>query len=363
MVSRALTALKSGKIDKMLSKSLLSLLECPVCFEYMQTPIQQCLNGHSLCSNCRPKLDKCPSCRRSLSTTSRNVALEQIAEQCLNPSQGIGVELRPPKQHRVYDCLSGKNVFAFLDGLVFGLLLIAFCSAAVLQDVEVSSAALLIPMKPVVHVCLNNFAITVLPVHFQPSVFQDLGCQWQGKRSELWRHVKETHGPLAMHLERSKLCFRLTKHNFTINAKTVILFYAMNELFWYHFHQDCKRNMWYQSVQYIGPISHASRFRYELEFSSEESRRRITFSRETHSDMEKMAAVFDSGDCFSIDLNSVKFFVSPNNCLNFKLANALVVLSSTAEDGTPPPQGLELGPHRASPDKHWVRMRLYNIAS
>nr|CAD7576485.1 unnamed protein product [Timema californicum] len=304
MVSRALTALKSGKIDKMLSKSLLSLLECPVCFEYMQTPIQQCLNGHSLCSNCRPKLDKCPSCRRSLSTTSRNVALEQIAEQCLNPSQGIGVELRPPKQHRVYDCLSGK-----------------------------------------------------------PSVFQDLGCQWQGKRSELWRHVKETHGPLAMHLERSKLCFRLTKHNFTINAKTVILFYAMNELFWYHFHQDCKRNMWYQSVQYIGPISHASRFRYELEFSSEESRRRITFSRETHSDMEKMAAVFDSGDCFSIDLNSVKFFVSPNNCLNFKLANALVVLSSTAEDGTPPPQGLELGPHRASPDKHWVRMRLYNIAS
>nr|CAD7463681.1 unnamed protein product [Timema tahoe] len=125
--------------------------------------------------------DRCPSCRRSLSTTSRNVALEQIAEQCLHPSQGIGVELRPPKQHRVYDCLSGK-----------------------------------------------------------PSMFQDLGCQWQGKRSELWRHVKETHGPLAMHLERSKLCFRLTNHNFTINAKTVILFYAMNELFWYHFHQDCK---------------------------------------------------------------------------------------------------------------------------
>nr|CAD7204373.1 unnamed protein product [Timema douglasi] len=154
MVSRALTALKSGKIDKMLSKSLLSLLECPVCLEYMQTPIQQCLNGHSLCSNCRPKLDKCPSCRRSLSTTSRNVALEQIAEQCLNPSQGIGVELRPPKQHRVYDCLSGKNVFAFLDGLV--------CSTAVLRDVEVCRATLLIPMQPVVHACLNNFAIPVL---------------------------------------------------------------------------------------------------------------------------------------------------------------------------------------------------------
>nr|CAD7612679.1 unnamed protein product [Timema genevievae] len=254
-----------------------------------------------------PCVDRCPSCRRSLSTTSRNVALEQIAEQCLHPSQGIGVELRPPKQHRVYDCLSGKEKPPPVH------------PTEIRTSISPSSAVWLNTTG-----ALANYATVAGQNIFAfldglPSMFQDLGCQWQGKRSELWRHVKETHGPLAMHLERSKLCFRLTNHNFTINAKTVILFYAMNELFWYHFHQDCKRNMWYQSVQYIGPISHASRFRYELEFSSEESRRRIMFSRETHSDMEKMAAVFDSGDCFSIDLNSVKFFVSPNNCLNFKV--------------------------------------------
>nr|CAD7596235.1 unnamed protein product [Timema genevievae] len=48
-----------------------------------------------------------------------------------------------------------QNLLPFLDGLVCCLLLIVVCSAAVLQDVEVCSAAHLAPMQPVVHVALN----------------------------------------------------------------------------------------------------------------------------------------------------------------------------------------------------------------
>nr|CAD7578915.1 unnamed protein product [Timema californicum] len=55
-----------------------------------------------------------------------------------------------------------QNVFPSLDGLVGCLLLIVVCSTAVIQDVEVCSVTRLAPMLPVVHACLNSFALPVL---------------------------------------------------------------------------------------------------------------------------------------------------------------------------------------------------------
>jgi formylmethanofuran dehydrogenase subunit E len=40
-------------------------LECLLCIEMMMPPIVVCFNGHMICDNCRPKLDKCPLCRYS----------------------------------------------------------------------------------------------------------------------------------------------------------------------------------------------------------------------------------------------------------------------------------------------------------
>lgn len=48
------------------STDLASLFECPVCFEYVLPPILQCQSGHLVCSNCRPKLNCCPTCRGPL---------------------------------------------------------------------------------------------------------------------------------------------------------------------------------------------------------------------------------------------------------------------------------------------------------
>lgn len=45
---------------------LASLFECPVCFDYVLPPIFQCQAGHLACSNCRPKLTCCPTCRGPL---------------------------------------------------------------------------------------------------------------------------------------------------------------------------------------------------------------------------------------------------------------------------------------------------------
>lgn len=46
--------------------NLLSLFECPVCFDYALPPIKQCPSGHIVCSSCRKKLQSCPTCRGPL---------------------------------------------------------------------------------------------------------------------------------------------------------------------------------------------------------------------------------------------------------------------------------------------------------
>ncbi|KAJ9681089.1 hypothetical protein PVL29_020136 [Vitis rotundifolia] len=56
------------------------LLKCSVCFEYMNRPIYQCHNGHTLCASCKVRvLNKCPTCRQQLGDI-RCLALEKMAE-------------------------------------------------------------------------------------------------------------------------------------------------------------------------------------------------------------------------------------------------------------------------------------------
>jgi E3 ubiquitin-protein ligase SIAH1 len=63
---------------------LLSLFECPVCFEFALPPILQCQSGHIVCSNCRPKLSCCPSCRSPLGNI-RNLSMEKLANSLQFP--------------------------------------------------------------------------------------------------------------------------------------------------------------------------------------------------------------------------------------------------------------------------------------
>lgn len=51
----------------------------------MVRPIQQCVNGHSICEECFDSVDKCPTCRSPKSYRSRSVALEYIADEVSLP--------------------------------------------------------------------------------------------------------------------------------------------------------------------------------------------------------------------------------------------------------------------------------------
>lgn len=58
------------------------LPECKICNEVFTAPISLCVQGHSFCSKCTPKLqEKCALCRSVIPKTSRNYDLEHFIEE------------------------------------------------------------------------------------------------------------------------------------------------------------------------------------------------------------------------------------------------------------------------------------------
>ncbi|KAJ0246710.1 E3 ubiquitin-protein ligase SINAT2 [Hirschfeldia incana] len=69
-----------GKYGMHSNNGVYELLECPVCTNLMYPPIHQCPNGHTLCSNCKARVQNtCPTCRYELGNI-RCLALEKVAE-------------------------------------------------------------------------------------------------------------------------------------------------------------------------------------------------------------------------------------------------------------------------------------------
>ena len=93
------------KIENPLQE-LINLFECPVCFDYALPPILQCQSGHIVCSNCRPKLTCCPSCRSPL-TNIRNLSMEKLANSvqfpCKYISNGCKEMMHHEKKHEHED--------------------------------------------------------------------------------------------------------------------------------------------------------------------------------------------------------------------------------------------------------------------
>ena len=105
-------------IPRAVDEILLSDLECPVCMQYMTPPIKLCTNGHNICSGCKGRVERCPTCRAEFSGV-RCLALENIVRSqkypCAN-RQGGCLELfsieHIAKHHAV--CVYGKIKCPFL---------------------------------------------------------------------------------------------------------------------------------------------------------------------------------------------------------------------------------------------------------
>lgn len=59
-------------------KSVVQLLECPICLEASPPSAYQCCNGHLICGNCRTHSERCPVCRVQLGTKGRCLLADKV---------------------------------------------------------------------------------------------------------------------------------------------------------------------------------------------------------------------------------------------------------------------------------------------
>lgn len=78
------------------------LLRCPICYEIPRENVFQCVNGHTICSNCCSRVPECPCCKVSFWTETpggggttkriRALAMESMLDamtfECPNKRQG-----------------------------------------------------------------------------------------------------------------------------------------------------------------------------------------------------------------------------------------------------------------------------------
>lgn len=83
------------------SRSLETVLNCPICMIMMPPPILQCRNGHSLCEQCHKKISQCGICRVALNQAApiRTLTMDLFIEvhgvryPCINEERGCREKL------------------------------------------------------------------------------------------------------------------------------------------------------------------------------------------------------------------------------------------------------------------------------
>lgn len=200
---------------------MLSELECPVCFEYMLPHIYQCTTGHSICKNCKPKVNNsCPTCKKSIQST-QNFVLEKMT------------------QFIVYPCKHFK-------------LGCKFSSKAV--DIEA-------------HESCCEFGPFQCPLSIEGP------CDWSGVITELIPHIENAHEEFVLKGDRIELEMKFTgtfwKNNLIIFNKKVFKF-----TFRY-------RNAFCQwGVQFIGSAKDCEKYKFEVDiFDTTGGKKRFLITR------------------------------------------------------------------------------------
>jgi hypothetical protein len=159
-----------------------------------------------------------------------------------------------------------------------------------------------------------------LPVKCLAGVGEEVvKCGWQGKKSELLKHVTLVHGSSLVHLGQTVRDIEIGR--FDKNFVKVTLLCASGELFWMTVKQDIGNNTRLEVVQYIGSKRKAAQFEYQHELKSLDGKIAISFLSVTKNCFEDINAVFASKCCFNVDLYFFKelFLTSRERVPGYKL--------------------------------------------
>nr|CAD7581282.1 unnamed protein product [Timema californicum] len=146
-----------------------------------------------------------------------------------------------------------------------------------------------------------------------PRVYCPLACSWSGEQGDLKAHIMEDHadrilddsGQEGEHVKTWKLALRVTD-------KRVI--FTQREVFLYRQKLNTLGRVFHVGVQYLGPVSNAATFKYEVELSAEDDHQKFVKFRQTLGEDEDIeAAILTGNSCINVDYEIVKTFTSKKN--------------------------------------------------
>ena len=227
-----------------LPKDLLQQLECPVCMEYMLSPITMCKNGHNICNNCRGILKRCPNCR--LQFNIRNISLENKLRDILHP------------------CIYRKS----------GCKEVGFQGHISQHQSECPYGS---------HNC--PFAKTA-----------NENCKWEGPIADVKSHIISEHNTFIIEVEGNQLivCTSYTYYR-------VLL--ALGEVFFYY--SRLQGDTFYVCILYVGSKERAKKFSYRIKLANPERQQYMSMTQRTRSYLEDIQDIFVNFNCPGFRYNFV----------------------------------------------------------
>jgi len=238
-------------------QGLLEEMECPVCREYVVPPIAMCVSGHSICTTCKNKMQRCPVCTKYFSSC-RNYALENIA-----------VKMMYPCKYQEEGC---KELLT-------------------LQQRAAHHAE-----------CPHQ-------THKCPfSMVDKEPCRWEGSPPTLVNHIKNNHGGLCSAVKAGKFRRRLWDiENGPFWCRAI---FAMDEVFfWYTAIKD--RHV-YSSVFYVGPTVNASSYKYRITVTKDDTFGKAVACHVASSYHKSIDEVFRNCECVVFHREYVKRCMDTN---------------------------------------------------
>lgn len=182
-------------------------MECPVCYNYLLSPIYQCINGHSICEICKNQLNtECPVCREEFQE-NRNLVLEKMT------------------QFIVYPCKHYKS------GCLYT------CKASEIQNHE--KRCVFGPYK--------------CPLKEAP-----INCNWEASFAEVTNHIDNQHDELILRTDKIDTAFNKTQTH-----ENILIIKYLSKIFKLVHKYESERFYW--CIQLLGNADDSKSFKFEVE--------------------------------------------------------------------------------------------------
>jgi hypothetical protein len=220
-----------------IGQSVLNGLQCPACKEYMEPPITFCQGGHNICSNCRPTVSSCPTCKQGF-LEIRNIILENLS-----------LQMKFPCRYSKYGC---KDTFPH---------------SAIRE-----------------HKAKCGYRPQICPVDY---LMLKGKCSWTGTAEDVKQHLQTAHARLCGEYKRAHLIFLSSSNAPTKRNKFL---FAYDEVFCYCLR--IQRERMYVVLHYIGPAKNDMKYRYEVKLMNTESKESVVFTLIARSFTENQGKLF-----------------------------------------------------------------------